>query len=80
MSVRDRLSEVKTVKFCSHANCEVVLKTTYIYPSDIMPDMAPRINQRSCSHYFTCSLHDKDACTFAVDQINNPELKAEFIR
>lgn len=77
MSVRDRLSQVKVKRFCAHANCEVVIKTTYIYPADIMPETAPRINQRSCSHYFTCSLQDKSACTFAIEKINKPHLRVE---
>lgn len=62
----DRVYQTQDLKFCSHANCKVELKTTYIYPSDIMPETPPRINQRSCSHYFTCSLLDKSACTYAV--------------
>lgn len=66
MSARDRVSETKSKKFCAHANCEVVLKTSYVYPSDIMPMTAPRIHQRSCSHYYTCNLQDKSACTFAI--------------
>ncbi|MBN2046182.1 MAG: hypothetical protein JW757_14255 [Anaerolineales bacterium] len=77
MSIRDRIIEETTQRFCSHANCKVELKTTYIYPSDIMPDLAPRIQHRGCSHYFTCTLHDKSACTFAVEKINNPNLRVE---
>ena len=73
MSIRKRITETTTQRFCSHANCKVELKTTYIYPSDIMPDTGPRINRRSCSHYFSCSLHDKTACTFAVKKINSPD-------
>ena len=73
MSIRDRITETTTQRFCAHANCKVELKTTYIYPSDIMPEMGPRINQRSCSHYFSCSLHDKTACTYSVQNINSPD-------
>jgi hypothetical protein len=74
---RDRVSQSQVEHFCSHANCNVVLKTTYIYPSDIMPETPPRINQRSCSHYFTCSLQDKSACVYAVEEINQPSTKGE---
>jgi hypothetical protein len=77
MSIRDRINKTSSQRFCSHAGCKVELKTTYVYPSDIMPDMGPRIVQRSCSHYFTCSLRDKSACTFAVEQINNANKAAE---
>jgi hypothetical protein len=77
MSIRDRIEESTTQQFCSHANCKVELKTTYVYPSDIMPEMAPRINQRACSHYYTCTLHDKSACTYAVEQINAAGRSAE---
>ena len=77
MSIRDRITQTTTQRFCSHANCKVELKTTYIYPSDIMPDMGPRISNRTCSHYFTCTLHDKSACTFAVEQINAGSMAAE---
>ena len=77
MSLRDRIIEETTQSFCSHANCKVELKTTYVYPSDIMPDMTPRIQHRGCSHYFACSLHDKSTCTFGLDKINKPNLHAE---
>jgi len=72
---RDRVSQTKVEHFCSHANCDVVLKTTYIYPSDIMPETAPRIHQRSCSHFFTCSLQDKSACVYAVERVNRTKSK-----
>jgi hypothetical protein len=75
MADRDRISQTNVTHFCSHANCDVVLKTTYIYPADIMPETPPRINQRSCSHYFTCSLQDKSACVYAVEEINHPQIK-----
>jgi hypothetical protein len=71
MSIRDRIVEETTHRFCSHANCKVELKTTFVYPSDIMPDTMPRIQHRGCSHYFMCTLHDKSACTFALDKINH---------
>jgi hypothetical protein len=74
---RNRIAESKVEHFCSHANCNVVLKTTYIYPADIMPDSPPRINQRGCSHYFVCSLQDKSACVYAVENINRPKSKVE---
>ena len=77
MSIRDRIIEETTHNFCSHANCKVELKTTYVYPSDIMPDMMPRIQQRACSHYFMCTLHDKSACTFGLDKINKHGLNVE---
>ncbi len=75
MSVSDRITETTAQRFCSHANCTVELKTTYIFPSDIMPEMGPRINRRSCSHYFSCSLHDKTACTFSVQKYSSPNRK-----
>jgi hypothetical protein len=77
MSIRDRIIEETTHSFCSHANCKVELKTTYVYPSDIMPDMMPRIQHRGCSHYFMCALHDKTACTFSLDQINKHSQRVE---
>jgi hypothetical protein len=70
MSIRDQIKESTMQHYCSHANCKVELKTTYVYPADIMPETAPRINQRTCSHYFTCTLQDKSACSFALTQIN----------
>jgi len=78
MSMKKRITEIKTKRYCAHSNCDVVLKTTYVYPSDIMPDSAPRINQRTCSHYFTCSLQDKSACTFAVEKINSPNNQVDY--
>lgn len=78
MSGKKRISEIKMRRYCSHSNSEVELKTTYVYPSDIMPETSPRINHRSCSHYFTCSLQDKSACTFAVEKINTPNVQVEY--
>lgn len=77
MSHQDRVSKTEVTHYCSHANCDVVLKSTYIFPSDIMPETPPRINQRSCSHYFTCSLQDKSACVYAVEQINPARIKVK---
>ncbi len=74
---RDRVAQTQVEHFCSHANCDVKLKTSYIYPADIMPDTPPRIYQRSCSHYFICSLQDKSACVYAVETINRPNIKVE---
>ncbi len=71
MTIRNETSQNKLKRFCSHANCEVVLKTTYVYPSDIQPETGPRIHQRTCSHYFLCNLQDKSACTFSLDQVNH---------
>lgn len=74
---RDRVLKTQVTHYCTHANCDVVLKTTTIYPSDIMPETPPRIFQRNCSHYFSCSLQDKSACVYAVEQVNPSKVKLD---
>jgi hypothetical protein len=64
---RNRLSQYKVRRFCSHANCEVEVETIYVYPPEISPESAPRMNQRTCSHYLVCNLQDKDACTTVLN-------------
>ena len=58
--------EVVSKRYCNHASQEISLKTTYVFPADIFPETPPRLNDRSCSHYFDCNLQDKTACTYLI--------------
>lgn len=66
MAWQSRTFHSKTSRYCSHANCKVELRTTIVYPAEVLPEQPPRVNNRTCSHYFDCSLQDKAACTFVV--------------
>jgi len=52
MSIRDRITQTTTQRFCSHANCKVELKTTYIYPADRAGGelLAMRESQSNCGY------------------------------
>ena len=66
MVTKNRTSEVISQRFCTHANAEVTITTSLVYPADMMPLQAPRLRSRRCSHFFDCNLQDKTACTFSV--------------
>ena len=68
MSVNNKVSKASMKRHCAHVNCDVELKTTFVFPSDIMPEPTrPRIDGRSCSHYLDCKLQDKSICLFNVE-------------
>lgn len=64
---KNRLSQYKVKRYCSHANCQVQIETILVYPPEISPEMHPRVNQRTCSHFLVCNLQDKDACTTVLN-------------
>ncbi len=77
MADKNRVTETSDKRFCAHANCKVTLKTSYIFPADILPETPPRLHQRQCSHYLVCNLQDKAACTFSVTQVRKGPIKME---
>ena len=78
MDVNNRVSQTRLQRYCSHANCEVEIETVYVYPADILPDTAPRMNQRTCSHYLDCNLQDKSACILVINN-NKPALATKAL-
>jgi hypothetical protein len=78
MVLNNRVSQSRVQRYCAHANCEVEIETIYVYPADILPDTAPRMNQRTCSHYLQCNLQDKTACTSVIN-VNKPALATKAL-
>jgi hypothetical protein len=64
---KNRISQMRVVQYCSHANGEVEIETIVVYPPEISPETSPRINQRTCSHFLVCNLQDKDACSTVLN-------------
>lgn len=67
MDNKNRVTKEIIKSYCSHANCDVEIETLLVYPPEIFPDTAPRMNQRSCTHYLICNLQDKTACTTVIN-------------
>ena len=63
---KNQTSEIISHRFCTHANAEVTITTSLVYPVEMLPLQAPRLRSRRCSHFFDCNLQDKTACTFSV--------------
>lgn len=78
MVLNNRVSQTVVQRYCSHANCEVEIETIYVHPADILPDTAPRMNQRMCSHFVQCNLQDKTACTSVIN-FNKPALNTKAL-
>jgi hypothetical protein len=57
--------EVLKIRYCAHANAEVGLEAEVIYPSDILPDQAPRVLAHRCSHAFACNFDSRPSCVWA---------------
>ncbi len=53
------------VRYCPHACAEVGLEAQVIYPSDILPDQAPRVVAHRCSHAVMCNLDERPSCMWA---------------
>ena len=51
--------------YCVHAGEEVALEAEVVYPSDILPDQAPRVLAHRCSHALACNLDDRPSCIWA---------------
>jgi hypothetical protein len=78
MGVSNRVSQKRLQRYCAHANCEVEIETIYVFPVDTLPDTAPRMNQRTCSHYLRCNLQDKTACTSVIN-LNKPAMATKAL-
>lgn len=76
---KNRVTKELITKYCSHANCDVEIETIFVYPADIIPDTSPRMNQRTCTHYFECNLHDKTACTTVIHENLPAQATAELL-
>jgi len=55
---------VKTI-FCAHAGALVSLQAETVYPSERLPEQAPRVLGHRCSHGIECNLDDHASCVWA---------------
>jgi hypothetical protein len=53
------------IRFCEHADAEVVLEVELVYPPEILPDQPPRILAHRCSHALLCNLDNRPSCVWA---------------
>jgi hypothetical protein len=53
------------IKYCHHAGVEVGLEAEIVYPSEWLPDQAPRIQAHRCSHGLACNLDGRPSCIWA---------------
>jgi hypothetical protein len=57
--------ETLKVQFCQHIDQKVGLQAQVVYPSEHLPDQAPRILAHRCSHGFSCNLDGRPSCIWA---------------
>lgn len=62
MSVRTW--EVLKVQYCEHAGSNVRFEADTVYPSDVLPDQAPRILGHRCSNGTECARNNTGACVW----------------
>jgi hypothetical protein len=51
--------------FCQHIGTEVALEAEVVYPSETLPDQAPRVGAHRCSHALDCNLDGRPGCIWA---------------
>jgi hypothetical protein len=63
--VAEKTWEVIKIRYCHHVNTDVGLEAEVVYPADIFPDPAPRVQAHRCTHAFGCNLDDRSSCVWA---------------
>ena len=53
------------IRYCDHSKAEVGLEVEAVYPSEWLPDQAPRLHAHRCSNGVLCSLSDKASCVWS---------------
>jgi len=59
-----RLWQIEKIKYCEHAAREIALETEVAYPSEHLPEQAPRVLSHRCSNATECNMLDKPACAW----------------
>ena len=57
--------EVIKTCYCSHIRQDVTLEAELVYPSEWLPDQAPRVLAHRCSQAITCNLDGRPSCVWA---------------
>lgn len=57
--------KVTKVRYCSHVGQEVAMEVEAVYPSDFIPDSAPRIQAHRCSNAVNCLISQRAACKWS---------------
>lgn len=60
-----RTWETLKVRYCDHAGTKVCLEADVVYPSEWLPDQAPRIMAHRCSNAINCNLDQQPSCVWA---------------
>ena len=57
----------QTIKmcYCHHVGKDVGLEAQVVFPSDVLPDQAPRVLGHRCSDAFSCNLDGRPSCMWA---------------
>jgi hypothetical protein len=53
------------VRYCHHVGEQVGLETQVVYPSEWMPEQAPRVLAHRCSRAIDCNLDNRPSCVWA---------------
>jgi hypothetical protein len=53
------------VCFCEHVNQDVEFEAEVVYPTDLLPDQAPRVIAHRCSHGMQCNQDGRPSCIWA---------------
>jgi hypothetical protein len=67
----EKIWQVEKIKYCEHVGREVALEDEVVYPSEHLPDPAPRIIAHRCSNALECNMLEKTACVLCG---TNPDL------
>jgi len=57
--------EVVRTCYCHHVGQTVALEAEQVFPSEMLPDQAPRILAHRCSHALGCNLDGRPSCMWA---------------
>ena len=57
--------EIVNTRYCHHAGQEVALEAELVYPSEWLPDQAPRVLAHRCSQAIGCNLDGRPSCIWA---------------
>jgi hypothetical protein len=66
-----RTWQIEKIKYCEHAGHEVALETEVVFPSENLPEQAPRVLAHRCSNALECNLMNKPVCALCG---TNPDL------
>ena len=66
-----RTWQIEKIRYCEHAGHEIALETEVVFPSEYLPEQAPRVLAHRCSNALACNMADKPACALCG---TNPDI------